>query len=389
MAPDPQNIVSLTPIRVVAIMEATSVTGPAKNLIEFATRAAEGRAGQAPVILSIITYDRSAGAAPNPFISTARQAGLQVETIPERFAFDPAILSRLRSAVGSQDPDIIQTHSVKSHFLVRLLGLHRRYPWVAFHHGYTWRDLKNQLYNQLDRWSLRAARQVVTVCRPFEADLRHLGVRPERITIRHNMVTPFVAATPEAVAELRRSLGVAPDQLVAFTAGRLSREKGHADLLDAVARIPAELRQRLRLVIAGEGPENVRLAQQAQTLGIAASVRLVGHQRDLSPFYSLADLVVLPSHSEGSPNVLLEAMSAGLPVVATDVGGIPEIARDGETAILVRSGDVSALADAMTRLLNDGDLRLRFGAAARGVACHYDPDSYCASLVQLYQRVLS
>ncbi len=376
-----------TPIRVVALMEATSVTGPAKNLIEFATRAARQR--QPPVLLSIVTYDRTPQAPPNAFISSARQAGLEVDTIVERFAFDPGILPRLRSALASRTPDVIQTHSVKSHFLVRLLGLHRHYPWIAFHHGYTWTDLKNRSYNLLDRWSLRAARQVVTVCQPFAAELEERGVRPERIAIQHNMVKPFVPAGPEEVAEWQRSLGIAADQLVAFTAGRLSREKGHADLLAAMAQIPPDIRQKFRLVIAGEGPERARLAQQAGTLGIARSVSLVGHQRELAPFYSLADLVVLASHSEGSPNVLLEAMAAGLPVVATEVGGVPEILHDGETGILVPSGNPSMLAKAMIRLLNDGGLRQRLGAASKNLARNYDPDAYCASLVRLYERVLA
>jgi len=106
------------------------------------------------------------------------------------------------------------------------------------------------------------------------------------------------------------------------------------------------------------------------------------------PYYSIADLVVLPSHSEGSPNCLLEAMAAGLAVVATKVGGVPEVAADGHSSLLVDRNHPAMLAEAIDRLLNDEPLRRRLGDAARVRAADFTLGAYCDSLLQVYLRVL-
>ena len=113
-------------------------------------------------------------------------------------------------------------------------------------------------------------------------------------------------------------------------------EKGYIDLIQAAGALLARTPE-WRLVLAGEGPEKVRLVDAIARHGLQHNVLLVGHQPSLHEFYALADMVALPSHSEGSPNVLLEAMAAGLPIAATAVGGIPEIATHQETALLVPS----------------------------------------------------
>jgi glycosyltransferase involved in cell wall biosynthesis len=118
-------------------------------------------------------------------------------------------------------------------------------------------------------------------------------------------------------------------------------------------------------------------------------VTLTGLQRDVGPYYAIADMVVMPSHSEGSPNALLEAMIAGAPVVATRAGGIPEIAMHEETAILVESRDPEGLATAIHGLLHDPEKRRRLGEKARMVArTEYSPEAYRRSLGQIYAQVL-
>src|ERR1700694_4813917 len=179
-------------------METSTLSGPAKNLIEFATRAPQARQGLPRVEISILTFTR--GDTPsNAFLAAVRDAGLNALVIPERHRFDPQTLPRLRMAVAEFRPDIIHSHNVKSNLFVRLLGLHRQYPWIAFNHGYTATDLKDRLYNQFDRWSLRVAFANVAVCRPFAQKLETYGVPPERIRIQHNSVRPFVPPPPAEV----------------------------------------------------------------------------------------------------------------------------------------------------------------------------------------------
>ncbi|MGA3201606.1 MAG: glycosyltransferase, partial [Bryobacteraceae bacterium] len=121
----------MSALRLLAVIEAPNITGPAKNLLEFARLARD-----AGVETTLATFTR--GVPTNLFIETARRQGISVEAIQERGAYDPSVLAALRNLADRVQPDIIQTHAVKSHFLVRRAKLFRRAPWVAFHHGYTW-----------------------------------------------------------------------------------------------------------------------------------------------------------------------------------------------------------------------------------------------------------
>jgi glycosyltransferase involved in cell wall biosynthesis len=375
------------PIRVLSLMEAKSVTGPAKNMLEFGARSHADPASR--VSLSFATFQREPGLS-NAFIDWAREAGLQVNVIEERFPFDPRIVSKLRALMKTAKPDIIQSHNFKGHFLVRFAALHRSCRWVAFHHGYTYSDFKNQIYNQLDRWSLPRAHRVVTVCRPFAEHLAKIGVAPERISVQHNMVNSFVAASEAEVRRLREIHHIPPDALVVLSVGRLSREKGFRDLIEAVGLLRSEILSReVRFVIVGEGPERAEITARANNLGVADFVVLAGQQQQMTGYYSMADLVAMPSLTEGSPNVLLEAMAAGKAIVATRVGGIPEIAQTNENALLVGSSNPRELAAAVWRLITDIDLRKRLAAAAPGAAKQFDPEHYCRSLSAIYARVLS
>lgn len=373
-------------IRVLAVMEGTSVTGPAKNLIQI------GRHGQdisdaTGLELTVAVYARG-GEAPKPLLDGLASAGLRSEILAESGRFDRAVLPQLHALAERHRPDVIQTHMTKSHFLMRWSGLWRSHPWLAFHHGYTRVDRKMLVYNQFDRWSLRAARQVVTVCQPFVQQLTSRGVPEARITVQHNSVPPYQAPEEAAVEELRNRLGVGKNEFVMLAVGRLSAEKGFADLLEAAA-LARQNAPEFRLVLVGEGPERAPLEASIARLGLAGRVLLPGHFHRMAPWYALADALVMPSHSEGSPNVLLEAMAAGLPVVATTVGGIPEMASDGETAFLVAPHQPAGLGQAIARVVSDPALAAVMGTAAKkraeerfSTAAHY------RSLIRVYERLI-
>lgn len=365
-------------------------TGPAKNLLEFAARASNAPGPLPRANITVATYHRGDGAADNDFVVACQRSGLEIHIIRERFLFDFAVIPAIRTLVERLRPDIIQTHAVKSHFLVRLAGLHQGRPWIAFHHGYTWTSVRTRAYNELDRWSLRAPNKVVTVCRPFALTLERIGVQPDRIVVRHNAVKPFSPAAPEATAQLRQTLRIPPDAKVILCAGRLSREKAQGDFIQAAACIRiANPHRNIRFVIAGEGPDRYMLRRLAKTCRIEDWVIFAGQIADLSPYYTLADIAVLPSHSEGSPNVLLEAMASGLPIVATAVGGVPEIVQHEKEALLVQKKNPSALACAIERLLDDPVLCARLSEAARESILGYTPESYRDSILALYQSCLA
>jgi glycosyltransferase involved in cell wall biosynthesis len=364
-------------------------TGPAKNLLEFACRAAAAPKSLPRANIEIATYHRGTGPISSDFVLACQKAGLEVHIIHERFLFDLAVVPAIRGLIARRKPDIIQSHAVKSHFLIRLAAIHRERPWIAFHHGYTWTSPRTRIYNQLDRWSLRAANKVVTVCRPFASDLEEIGVRPERIVVRHNSVKNFSPAREEVVVQLRQTLGISENTQVLLCVGRLSREKAQADLIEAAALMRREGSQaNVRFVVAGDGHDRQKLQDMARSLLVEDWFIFAGQVADLVPYYTMADLVVMPSHTEGSPNVLLEAMAAGLPIIATAVGGVPEIVENEKQALLVEKHNPVALARAIDQLLNNANLRKRLSEAARQSISSYSPEAYYDSILSLYQGCL-
>jgi glycosyltransferase involved in cell wall biosynthesis len=380
--------VTRPPIRVLTLIENATVTGPARNVLEFGRLAARPDSGLPAVEVTIVTYQR--GPEESALAAAAREAGLSVATVAERRRWDTQVLAELRQVIAVCNPDILETRNVKSHFLVRLLGLHRKYPWVAWNHGYTATSWLDRTYTQLDRWSLRGAYRIMTVCGPFADAVESKGIARDRITILHNGVKPFVSPDAEEVEQVKRELQISGDEAVILSVGRLSQEKGHADLLRATAVLSRMERVPLfRVIIVGDGPEREPLTRLATELGIGDRVVFAGFQRDTKPYYAMATLVAVPSHSEGSPNVVLEAMAAGLPVAATKVGGIPEILEQDITGLMVPQQQPEAMAAAIFRLLTDADLRRRMGMAGRERAeSTYTPEAYRQQLVRFYQDTL-
>ncbi len=370
-------------IRVLAIIESRFITGPAKNLLQFAQRTRTAEGSSQKLDFTIATYTRSEGPPrSDALFAAAESAGISASLIRERRKFDHSALVQITRLFDEVKPDVIQTHNSKSHFFVRLLRLHRRVPWIAFHHGYTKTDLKMELIHRLDRWSLRGAHRVVTVCAPFREELVSIGVKPDRISVHHNAVAPFFRPTEDEVIAVRRQYSIPTDRPVLVAIGRLSKEKGHIDLLRAMQLLSLPVRP--HLVLVGEGVEHSNLEYAASSFGIARNVTFVGHQGDIRPFLAMSDAFVLPSHSEGSPNALLEAMAAGLPIIATSVGGVPEIATHRGDALLVEPRNIAQLASALSELFLTPTLAAQLGDAALRTSLDYTYDSHQRRLTEVY-----
>jgi glycosyltransferase involved in cell wall biosynthesis len=381
-------------IRVLALMEAASVIGPAKNLIHFCrwTRTPDAAAFGLNMEISVATFCRPPdGSNNNDFVRALRAEQIPAWPIEEKHRFDPGVVCRLAALARHLDPHIVQTHMVKSHCLFKAAGMCRTRKWMAFQHGYTATDLKGRLYNQMDRWSLRSADRVIAVCRAFVPRLLAYGVQRERVRILHNSTGPAATVDRDEVTQLRNRLGLDPRDKVVLSIGRLSREKAHGDLIQALAHLQSlDPRIQWKAVVVGKGPELPNLERMTSRLGLDGRVVFAGFHTNMAPFYAIADVFALPSLSEGSPNVLLEAMAAGVPVAATHTGGIPEIVTGDKHALLVPVGDTRALGAALGRLLSDRPLRERLASCARmRVRDAFSPERYVHSLAGFYMDVLA
>jgi glycosyltransferase involved in cell wall biosynthesis len=378
--------VSLSPIRVLTFLESSTVTGPAKNVIEFAVRARDSAEGEPPILLEAAAWVRDGAGESNVYVQALESAKIPVHILREKHLGDPGALRRLGELIDRVRPDVVQTHNCKSHLFVRLSERWRRTAWVAFHHGYTATSVKTLLYNQFDRFSLLRATKMVTVCRPFFQEISALGVDPAKITVVHNSVKTFVPPEAEAVHEVSRRYGIQPGRPSVLSVGRLSREKAHRDLIEAFAILrKREPSLDPQLVFVGDGHEAEALRRQSGDRGLSDSVVFCGQQADVRPFYALASVFSLPSLSEGSPNALLEAMAAGVPAVATQVGGVPEIAENRRNALLVPPANRQALADALRTLLIDRPLaRSLADAAIQDASERFSPEAQTAALRKVY-----
>jgi glycosyltransferase involved in cell wall biosynthesis len=232
----------------------------------------------------------------------------------------------------------------------------------------------------LQRLGYAFAHRVVANSRAAADRLAAERVPSRRITVIPNGL--------ELATVAPRSRSRRPPRRVVVVAN-LRKEKRHDVLIDAAPLVLARFPD-ATFEIVGDGPERQRLEERARARGVAAAVTFSGHREDVATRLQASDVFVLCSESEAFPNALLEAMSAGLPAVASDAGGIPELLADQQTGLLTPIGDPSALADRICRVMADADLAARFGAAARTtVEAHYSFERMTAAFERLYLSELA
>jgi glycosyltransferase involved in cell wall biosynthesis len=334
---------------VAAIIDTSAVSGPARQLLHLA-RALRERDVRLHVIL--FGGPRRKESALIPLLE---EANIPHSVVFEKGRTDFSVVSRLRETLAAIGADLVQTHSYRPAVLMYVLkrsGL--RTPWVAFAHGVTTEDWKVRLYHRLDRWVSRRADRIVVMSRLHAETWPEVA---EKVDVIYNAVVDDLDRSdlPSATLERIRSL---PSPRVGVI-GRLSSEKGVDVFLEALSLLH-DRGIAVSGIIAGDGPERSTLEADVQARGLTASVVMLGAVHPIAPLYRELDAVVIPSRSEGLPNVLLEACRADLPCVATRVGGIPEIVEPNRAAVLVAPGRATDLAEGIVTLLNrldDGGMR--------------------------------
>jgi glycosyltransferase involved in cell wall biosynthesis len=307
-----------------------------------------------------------------------------------------ALLTLIRLARAFR-PDIVHTHTAKAGFLGRQAALAVRPRPVIVHtyHGHVlegyFGPAKARLYLELERMLARVSDRLLGVSQATVDDLVRLGVAPpERFrALPLGLDLDPLAEPDEALRPASRSeLGIGAEEILLVFVGRIVTIKRLDLLLRAVAQA-RESEPRLRLAVVGDGDERPWLERQAAELGIAGDALFLGYRRELRPIFAAADLAVLSSDNEGTPVSLIEAAAAGLPAVATDVGGVGEVVTE-ETGILVPRGDVGALASAMVEMAADAQRRERCGGAARQRALgRYGAERLLGDIDALYRELVA
>jgi glycosyltransferase involved in cell wall biosynthesis len=325
-----------------------------------------------------------AGAAP-AFLRIIGEDGIPTRLIPVRSAYDRSAPAALRALVHDGRFDVLATHDYRSHLVGWLALRHGPCRWLAFSRGFTRENFKVRLFQAGERFLTRFADRVVAVSAAQKRRLVASGVRAERIDVVHNAIDVNAVAHVAAV-DLRARFALPTDCQVVVAAGRFSAEKGQADLLRAATRV-LERRPQARFVLFGEGPDLQTLRTEIGRHGQQPLILCPGFEPNVVGCLKGADVVVNPSLSEGLPNVLLEAMALGVPVLATAVGGVPELVEDDVCGRLVPPQQPERLAGALLELLGDDAARARLGSAGcERVRREFSFEGQMAGLANTYRR---
>jgi glycosyltransferase involved in cell wall biosynthesis len=317
--------------------------------------------------------------------------GFEVHVIGRRPGLDGRCAWRLARRLRRAGADLLHAHQYTPFFYgLMARQLYRRPPVLFTEHGRTYPDYRRPRRVLVNRALLARRDRVVAVGEAVRrALIDNEGIPAPRVGVIYNGIPlPAEPAAPQDRADARRAMGVGPEDFVLLQVARLDPLKDHATAVRAVAAV-ARARPDVRLVLVGDGPELPRIQQVVREGRLESVVRFLGLRTDVPRLWPGADAALLSSVSEGIPLTLLEAMAARLPVVATAVGGVPEVVEDGRTGLLAAAGDNEGLARQVLRLAADAGLRRDLGAAGRRRAEErFDEEDMLGAYRRLYREML-
>jgi len=362
------------PVRVLRVIGRLNVGGPALHVLYLAAGLADLGYDTTLVAGRVAPGEDSMG-------FMAERLGVPVVHIEQMQrdlspVGDAIAILRLARLIQRIRPSILHTHTAKAGAVGRLAALLAggSRPPIVVHtfHGHVLRGyfdpVRTAGFRLLERLLARTSTALVAVSPQVRDDLAALGVAPrERFAVVRLGVelAERVAAGEQQRDESRRLLGIARDRFTVGWIGRMTKVKRTEDVLLAFRRL-RESGVDACLCLVGDGPDRPAVERRAHELGIMRDTLFLGFQENVGPFYAAFDVLLLPSANEGTPVSAIESLAAGRPVVATRVGGVPDVVRDGEDGLLAEVGAIDDLSAGLARLAADPQLRERMGSSGRG-----------------------
>ena len=314
----------------------------------------------------------------------AQGEGFPAHGVPMRGTWDLGSALRIASMTRAIRPHVVHWHAARAHALGAIAACFAPGPKRVLSRRVDFR-VRGSLGSRL-LYSL-PVEAIVAISEGVKEALVQSGIPRDGIRVIPSGIDFAPFETPFDRVAARARLGIGPEQVLAIQVAALAPHKSQTTLLKSAALL-VERSPRLVIWIAGEGDLRDSLVAEHARLQLGDRVRFLGFRDDIPDLLRAADLFVLSSYLEGLGTSVLDAMAAGLPVVATRVGGVPEIVKDGETGILVPPRDPEALAHAMARLADDSGMRARLGSNGRSLARSYDADRTAFRTRELYLEVL-
>jgi glycosyltransferase involved in cell wall biosynthesis len=321
-------------------------------------------------------------------IDEAKKRGLRTAVFESVGRVDVRTIFRIRRFLRNNDIDILHTHNYKVDIIGFAAALGSRTEWIATNHVWHSINAKLRLYETVDALVLPFAKRIVAVSKEIREDLISTKVRPERIRVIGNGIDLDHFSQMRPIEPLKAALGIRAQDVVVTIVGRLSPEKGHRTFLEVARKLSAN-RDNVKFLVVGDGPLRDELHAEAARLDLGERLVFAGFRDDMPAIYALTDVLVSASSIEGLPMTILEAMASRVPIVATRVGGVPEVIKNGETGLLVESPDVEALQAQIESLVDDPSKRRRLSEAAlEFVKTNHSYERMCEAYGLIYEEVL-
>lgn len=368
-------------VRIAHFIATNFFGGPEKQVVTHARYLKE--IGYDPYIVSFKENGR-----PNELLRQAENADIKTHALVIQGAFNPQSIKELTGFLRKEDIQLIASHGYKTNVIGRLASWLARVPKIAVSRGWTAENWKISMYESADRFFLRLADHVVAVSEGQRDKLLTHSVSNEKVSVIQNCIE--LNKYPEKPSRsIKEDLGVGDGQLLVATAGRLSPEKNQRDLVLAAAEIHKK-HPEVHFAAFGDGVLLSDLQELAANVGLKDVFHFPGFRNDMHAQMHEVDIFVLPSLTEGLPNVVLEAYACRKPVVATRVGGTPELVKDGATGFLVEATDYMALSEKIGHLIEDSTMRLQMGLQGYElVESEFNFDAQTRKYESLYTDLMS
>jgi len=326
----------------------------------------------------------------NPHVETADEAranNIDTVVFSCKSQFDLSVIASIRAFIRDKNVDVVHCHGYKSNFY-GLFASKNNIATITTNHNWLKSHWKLKIYCFLDSLWIRYFGRIVAVSDGVKADMLKYRVPEAKIRVIDNGIDLDRFDREISTENLGKEFGLNGDSKVIGTIGNLGHEKAHSNLLKA-ARGVIETDKSIKVLIVGDGQLREYLMEEAVSLGIENNIIFAGYRKDIPELLSLMDIFVLPSIKEGLPMVLLEAMAAKKPVIATSVGAIPRVLSGG-VGILIEPGDVSGLKEAISNLIEDREESQKL--AAKGyvrVKDVYSSENMSKRYLDLYNELIS
>lgn len=368
-------------MRVVHLMASPFFGGPERQVL--------GLARHLPSDVTSAFLSFAEGGLAQAFLTEASQRGFEAKALAYNTPRFLACVREVADELRRLKAELLCTSGYKPDIIGWRAARRAGIPVISISHGWTAATWKVRLYERLDRLILRWMDRVVCVSHAQADKVRAIGVPESSIVVIHNAVgeEAFVEPSSANREEMLRWFAQ-PPRFVVAAGGRLSPEKGFADLIDA-ADLVLKRRNDTGFILFGEGPLRADLERRANERGLQGRFIFAGFRDDLSRFLPNLDLAVMSSYTEGLPVILLETCAAGVPTVATSVGGVPEVITEGGSGHLLMAGDVVGLAQRIGQLLDDDAKRQAMGRAARDrVRRDFSFAAMSARYLEVFQQLM-